>query len=65
MGLFDGLFDPPKTTQSGTTVNEPWAKQSPYLQYGFDEAARLYQQGGPQYYPGSTVAGFAPEQQDP
>jgi hypothetical protein len=28
------------------------------------EAARLYQQEGPQYYPGSTVAGFSQEQND-
>jgi hypothetical protein len=57
-----GIFDPPKTTQSGTTVSEPWSAQQPYLRYGFDEAARLYQQQSPDYYPGSTVAGFAPEQ---
>jgi hypothetical protein len=57
-----GLFDSPKQTQSGTTVAEPWSKQAPYLQYGFDEASRLYQQQGPEYYTGSTVAGFSPEQ---
>jgi hypothetical protein len=47
-----------KTTQTSS----PWSSQVPYLKYGMDEAARLYQQQGPQYYPGSTVAGFSPEQ---
>lgn len=58
-----GIFDPPTQKQSQNSVTEPWSKQSPFLQYGFDEAARLYQQQAPNYYPGSTVAGFAPEQQ--
>ncbi len=44
-------------------VAEPWAPQAPYLKYGMDEATRLYQMAGPQYYPGSTVAGFSPTQQ--
>lgn len=47
-----------KTTQTSS----PWKSQVPYLKYGMDEAARLYQDGGPQYYSGSTVAGFSPEQ---
>ena len=51
--------DTTKTTQK----SEPWAAQSPYLKYGMDEATRLYQQAGPQYYPGSTVAPFSPAQQ--
>jgi hypothetical protein len=58
-----GIFDAPSTTQSGTAVSEPWSRQQPYLGYGFDEAARLYQQSAPNYYPNSTVAGFAPEQE--
>lgn len=57
-----GIFDPPKTTSNQNSVQEPWSKQSPFLQYGFDEAARLYGQQGPDYFPNSTVAGFAPEQ---
>lgn len=47
-----------KTTQTSS----PWSGQTPYLKYGLDEATRLYQQAGPQYYPGSKVAGFSPEQ---
>ena len=50
-------------TTKQTTKSEPWGPQTPYLKYGMDEATRLYQQAGPQYYPGSTVAGFSPAQQ--
>ena len=49
-----------KNTQ--TSVSSPWSGQTPYLKYGMDEAARLYQTQGPEYYKGSTVAGFSPEQ---
>lgn len=48
--------------QTTTTTNSPWKAQVPYLKYGMDEAARLYQTAGPEYYRGSTVAGFSPEQ---
>jgi len=47
-----------KTTQKSS----PWSGQAPYLKYGMDEAQRLYNSAGPQYYPGSKVAGFSPEQ---
>lgn len=50
-------------TTKQTTKSDPWGPQAPYLKYGMDEATRLYQQKGPQYYPGSTVAGFSPTQQ--
>lgn len=50
-------------TTKQTTKTDPWGPQAPYLKYGMDEATRLYQQSGPQYYPGSTVAGFSPTQQ--
>lgn len=50
-------------TTKQTTKSDPWGPQAPYLKYGMDEATRLYQQQGPQYYPGSTVAGFSPTQQ--
>jgi hypothetical protein len=47
-----------------TTVqkSEPWAEQKPYLRYGFEQARDIYNQPGPLYYPGQTVADFAPEQ---
>lgn len=51
------------STTKQTTKSEPWGPQMPYLKYGMDEATRLYQQEGPQYYSGSTVAPFSPAQQ--
>ena len=45
---------------SSTTVQkaDPWEGQQPYLKEVFEEAQKLYQQGGmaPDYYPGQTVA---------
>jgi hypothetical protein len=52
--------DSQKTTSN--QVSEPWSEQIPFLKYGMNEAARLYQQQGPNYYPGSTVAPFSAEQ---
>ncbi len=49
-------------TQTSTTKQEPWSGQIPYLSGGFSEAGRLYNQGGPQYYPGQTNAGPADQQ---
>ena len=46
-----------------TTRTEPWAEQKPYLQQGFTQAAGLYNQGAPAFYPGQTLAGFSPAQQ--
>jgi hypothetical protein len=46
-----------------TTRTEPWAEQKPYLQQGFQQAAGLYNQGPPAFYPGQTLAGFSPAQQ--
>lgn len=54
--------DTEKSTTSSNSVSEPWKEQIPYLKYGMNEAARLYQQPGPQYYPGSQVAPFSAEQ---
>ena len=41
---------------SSTTTTAPWKGQEPYLKAGFGEAARLYGQGVPGYYPGQTTA---------
>ena len=50
--------------QAGTTKNlattGPWPAAAPNLQMMLDEAKGNYQNGGPYYYPRSTVAGFAP-----
>jgi hypothetical protein len=44
-----------QTTSTATTA--PWSGQQPYLLQGFNQAQNLYNQGGPQYYPGQTYAG--------
>ncbi len=41
----------------------PWSAQQPYIGDLFNEAAKLYSKGPPQYYPGSTVAPSTPELQ--
>lgn len=50
------------STGKTTQTSSPWNAQVPYLKYGMDEAARLYQKQGPEYYSGSTVAPFSAEQ---
>jgi hypothetical protein len=47
------------------STTEPWAPQQEPIKYGLTEADALYKKNktaGPQYFPGSTVAGFSPEQ---
>lgn len=58
MGGSSGGSDKTTTRQDSS----PWKEQIPYLKYGMEEAARLYQDASPIYYPGSTVAQFSPEQ---
>lgn len=41
-----------------TTNNAPWSGATPYISSGLSAAQDLYNQGGPQYYPGQT---YAPE----
>lgn len=43
------------TTSTQTTQIDPTIQ--PYLKYGLEEAQRLYQSGGPQYYQGQTYVG--------
>tara|TARA_R110002110_G_scaffold220714_2_gene434668 strand:+ start:37 stop:825 length:789 start_codon:yes stop_codon:yes gene_type:complete len=45
-----------------TKENKPWDEQIPYLTAGFDQAAKLYDRGVPDYYSGQTLAGFTPAQ---
>lgn len=47
-----------------TSTSAPWAPLQPYLESGFARAENLYQQGGPQYYPESTVAQFGGDTQN-
>ena len=44
---------------SGETVvrNELDPSMRPFVEYGLQEAQRLYQTGGPEYYPGQTYIG--------
>ncbi|WP_119461855.1 hypothetical protein [Rhodospirillaceae bacterium SYSU D60014] len=44
-----------------TQTSEPWSEQIPYLKNIFSEAERLYTAPGPNHFPGTTVAPFAPE----
>ena len=51
-------------SKSTTTRTEPWAEQKPYLETGFKRAEDLYSGGKltPDYFTGSTVAGFSAPQ---
>jgi hypothetical protein len=51
-----------QTATSFSSESGPWKPQVPYIKQGFQEAARLYKQGPPKYYPGETLAGFDPSQ---
>jgi hypothetical protein len=51
------------TTQTTQQSSAPWGAQQPFLTYGFNEAQRIYEGDTPSYFPGSTVTGFAPQQQ--
>jgi hypothetical protein len=49
-------------TTETVTQTAPTAFAQPFLQYGMEEAGRLYETGGPQFYEGQTYAGFDPLQ---
>lgn len=53
------------TTQQAKSVSttEPWKEQKPFITDVMGQAKTLYNRPGPEYFPGSTVAGFSPEQQ--
>ena len=44
---------------TAVSTQAPWGPQQQPLQFGFNEARRLYNQGGPQVYNKSTVAPFS------
>ena len=48
-------------SQSVNTQVEPPSYAKPFLEFGLSEAKNLYNSGNPNYYPESTVVGFAPE----
>ena len=45
------------------TTEGPWDVQRPFLGTGFGRAEQLYKAGPAPYFPGETVAGFDPAQQ--
>ena len=51
-----GGSSPQYIQSTSTSTTTPWSEQQPYLKTLFSEADRLRQQGGPQYYPGQTLA---------
>jgi hypothetical protein len=50
-------------TQTVTQNNSPWSGVQSYLTSGYGDLSKQYKQGAPDYYPGNTVAGFSPQQQ--
>ena len=50
-------------TQSVTNTSEPWKPMQPYLQNVAGAAQNIFTGKPPQYYPGSTVAPFSPQQE--
>ncbi len=44
---------------STTQTTEPWDKQRPFLEKGFEQAENIYDQGPNQYYPGETFVDFS------
>lgn len=49
--------------QDVTQTTEPWSGAQPYLLALYDQASKLYNQGGPSFYPESTVIPFSPQSQ--
>lgn len=53
-----------KPSGSTTTTTSPWSSQQPYLESGFGEAERLYNENTPLYYPYDMVADQLPIQEN-
>lgn len=55
-----GSSPTPQPSGSTTTVqkSDPWSVQQPFLESGFNQAQKLFDTGGPQYFPGQT---YSPE----
>lgn len=64
MGMFDSIFGGSESKSRSQSEqwsrSQPWNYQAPYLAQGYATAEQLFNQGGPQYYGGSTVAPFSP-----
>ena len=51
-----------KSADTETLNQDPWDVAIPYMEGGFKESAKLYNQHTPQWYSGQTQAGFSPDQ---
>lgn len=51
-----------KSPDTSTVNADPWDVAVPYMEGGFQEARRLFNEYTPQYYTGQTQAGFTPDQ---
>jgi len=51
-----------KSADTETVNQDPWDVAIPYMEGGFKESAKLYNQHTPQWYSGQTQAGFSPDQ---
>jgi len=51
-----------KSPDTETVNADPWDVASPYMEGGFKEAQKMYNEYTPQYYSGQTQAGFSPDQ---
>ena len=51
-----------KSPDTETQDRDPWDVAIPYMEGGFKESAKLYNEHNPQYYGGQTQAGFSPDQ---
>ena len=51
-----------KSPDTETVNADPWDVAVPYMEGGFKEAQRMYNDYKPQYYSGQTQAGFSPDQ---
>ncbi len=60
MSFLSNLFGGNRTVTQATS-SAPWGPQQPYLQQIFGEAQRLYEDEGPEYFPGTSVVPFSPQ----
>jgi len=51
-----------KSPDTESVNQDPWDVAIPYMQGGFEESAKLYNEHTPQWYSGQTQAGFSPDQ---
>jgi hypothetical protein len=62
-GVLGGLFGGGDSTTTSVQKADPWEGVQPALKELYSGALSNYQSGGPQYYPGSTIAPQSPTTQ--